>query len=43
MKENEREGIENWEPLSDFLNTVPRRVGLMPDSQDTARGLVPDP
>ena len=36
-------GLWRWEPLSDFLNTVPRRVGLMPDSQDTASATVPDP
>ena len=34
-------GLWRWEPPSDFLNTVSRRVGLMPDSQDTASATVP--
>lgn len=34
-------GLWRWEPPSDFLNTVSHRMGLMPDSQDTARDLVP--
>ena len=36
-------GLWRWEPFSDFLNTVPRRVDLLPDSQDTASATVPDP
>lgn len=36
-------GLWRWEPLSDFLNTVSRKVGLLPDSHGIARESVPDP
>lgn len=34
-------GLWRWEPPSDFLNTVSRRVSLMPDSRATASATVP--
>jgi len=34
-------GLWRWEPPSDFLNTVSRKVGLLPDSHGIARESVP--